>query len=189
MHELEPFFNWRDLYVASEDEASPFYGKDYSEFMLSNAVYDHYIHPQWDEIGSATLYLKVLFVSYDREYAIIELIGEWNDILYNDIMYLYRNLIEDLIGYDIKHFIIIGENLMNFHADSTDYYEEWFDNIGDGWIVGLNFRDHVVEEFCSANIDYYIAFKGEFDDFNWRAFMPDELFDKINAVMSKRLGM
>lgn len=188
MHELEPYYNWRELYVASEDHASPFYGREYSEFMLSNTVYDYFIHPQWDEFGSATLYLKILYVGYDTGYAIIEFIGEWNDTIYNDIMYLYRDVIEELIMHDIKYFILIGENVMNFHSDNADYYEEWFDNIGDGWIVGLNFRDHIVSEFSSANIDYYIAFSEDFNDFNWRGFMPDQLFEKISTTMNKRLG-
>lgn len=187
MHELEPYYNWRELYVASEDQASPFYGRQYSEFMLSNAVYDYFIHPQWDEFGSATLYLKILYVGYDTGYAVIEFIGEWNDTIYNDIMYLYRDVIEELILHDIKYFILIGENVMNFHSDTADYYEEWFDNIGDGWIVGLNFRDHIVDEFSSANIDYYIAFSGDFNDFNWRGFLPDQLFEKISTIMNKRL--
>jgi len=188
MHELEPYFNWRELYVASEDQASPFYGRKYSEMYLSNTVYNHYIHPQWDECGSSTLYLKILFVGYDSEYAIIEFIGEWNDVLHNDIMLLYRNVIEELIFNDIKYFILIGENVFNFHADANDYYEEWFDNIEDGWIAGLGFQNHVVEEMSSANIDYYIALKGEFDEINWRKFMPDQLFEKISAIMNKRLG-
>ena len=188
MHELEPYYSWRELYVASEDAASPFYGREYSEFMLTKAVYDHYIHPQWDEFGSATLYLKILYVGYDSGYAIIEFIGEWNDTIYNDIMYLYRNVIEELMMQDITRFILIGENVLNYHTDTADYYEEWFDNIGDGWIVGINFLEHVVAEFCSSNIDYYIGFSGEFDDFNWRGFMPDQLFQKINTIMSKRLG-
>lgn len=187
MHELEPYYNWRELYVASEDQASPFYGREYSEFMLSNSVYDYFIHPQWDEFGSATLYLKILYVGYDPGYAVIEFIGEWNDTIYNDIMYLYRDVIEELILHDIKYFILIGENVMNFHSDTADYYEEWFDNIGDGWIVGLNFRDHIVAEFSSANIDYYIAFSVEFNDFNWRGFLPDQLFEKISTIMNKRL--
>ena len=63
MHELEPFYNWQHLYLASEDEESPFYGVEYSEFEFSNTVYNFYIHPQWDNMGSETLYLKILFVS------------------------------------------------------------------------------------------------------------------------------
>jgi hypothetical protein len=60
-------------------------------------VYDHVIHPQWDNFGS-TLYLKLLFADYDEGYVIIELIGEWNDLLHNDIMFLKRNIIEPLMA-------------------------------------------------------------------------------------------
>ncbi len=36
------------------------------------------------------MYLKVLMADYDEHYAIIELIGEWNDAIENDIMELKR---------------------------------------------------------------------------------------------------
>ena len=61
-----------------------------------------------------TLYLKVLYADYLRGFAIIEFIGEWNDCLYNDIMYLKRELIDDMIRNGIHHFILIGENILNF---------------------------------------------------------------------------
>src|SRR3546814_1657681 len=32
MHELEPFYKWRDDYIASEDSKSPFFKQQYSEF-------------------------------------------------------------------------------------------------------------------------------------------------------------
>jgi hypothetical protein len=187
MHTIEPHYNWRDHYIASEDEHTPFYGRRYSEFECRNAVYDHYIHPQWDEIGSATLFLKILFSNYEQGFAIIELIGEWNDTLYNDVMYLKRNVVESLQEKGINKFVLIGENVLNFHADSTDYYEEWADENEDGWIIGLNFRDHVIKEFADANIDYYIAFGGRFDTFNWRVFQPLQLCQKLDEIFMKRL--
>jgi len=187
MHELEPFHSWRDFYVAADDRHSPFFRRQYSEIYFRNAVYNYLIHPQWDEFGSATLYLKILQVDYDLHYAVIELIGEWNDLLYNDIMFLYRNVIEEMLDAGIIHFILIGENVLNFHADGDDYYQEWFDNIEDGWIVCLNFRDHVMDEFVRARLDYYLAFGGKFNTFNWRALQPDQLFDKINTLVMRRL--
>ena len=36
MQDIEPFYQWREWYVASEDERSPFYGVVYSEFEFSN---------------------------------------------------------------------------------------------------------------------------------------------------------
>src|SRR5687768_14996387 len=82
MHDIEPYFQWIDEYIASEDNRSPLYGRVYDEFFYTNTIYNYYIHPQWDEFGSPTLYLKILFVDYDLHYAIIELIGEWNDCIY-----------------------------------------------------------------------------------------------------------
>lgn len=90
MQDLEPFYLWRELYIAAEDELSPLHGNVYSELEYSNTIYNFYIHPQWDVFGSATLYLKILFADYEKQYAIIEFIGEWNDALYNDIMFLKR---------------------------------------------------------------------------------------------------
>ena len=187
MHQIEPFFNWRDFYVAANDSQSSFFGREYSEFTFSNAIYNHFIHPQWDEMGSQTLFVKILMVNYDKQYCIIELFGEWNDLLYNDIMYLYREVIEPLLENNIIHFILVGDNVLNFHGDTNDYYEEWFDNIDNGWIVGVNFRDFVIQEFEFCNIDYYIAFKGEFNDVPWRKLLPDSFFEKINSVITKRL--
>ena len=66
MHDIEPFYNWRHLYVSEEDERSPFYGRIYSEFEFTQTIYNYYIHPQWDEFGSRTLYMKVLLADYDR---------------------------------------------------------------------------------------------------------------------------
>lgn len=113
--------------------------------------------------------------------------GEWNDTLYNDIMYLYRNVVEILVEQGIKHFILIGENVLEFHSDTNDYYEEWFDNLDDGWIIGLNFREHVVQEFKDTNLDYFIAFGGRFDEMPWRKYLPDQLFEIINRMITKRL--
>lgn len=56
MHTIEPFYRWIEDYNAADDERSPFYGREYSEFTYSQAIYDHYIHPQWDDFGSETLF-------------------------------------------------------------------------------------------------------------------------------------
>ena len=188
MHAIEPYYNWRHLYMASEDERSPFYGREYSEFEFTHAIYDYVIHPQWDEVGSATLFVKVIFADYDKQFCIIELLGEWNDVLYNDIMFLKRRLIDPMITEGISRFLLVGENILTFHYGDEDYYAEWFDDIEDGWIVGLNFREHVLEEFVQNRLDYYIAFGGGFNAFNWRSWQPMALFDKIDGMVMKRLG-
>jgi len=188
MHDIEPFYSWRNVYIASEDERSPFFGRDYSEFEFTHAIYNHLIHPQWDEIGSPTLFIKILYTDYEEGFAIIEMIGEWNDCLHNDIMYLKRNIIEPMINQGIKKFMLMGENVLNFHYSDDCYYEEWFDEIEDGWIVGVNFRDFVIREFEYANIDYYIAFGKHFNDLSWRKYSPNQLFMLIDRQMSLRLN-
>ena len=76
MQDIEPYFKWRDYYIAEEDVHSPFYRRKYNEFAYDKHVYNYFIHPQWDDIGSETLYIKILFVDYEKNYAIIECIGE-----------------------------------------------------------------------------------------------------------------
>lgn len=88
MHSIEPYFNWRHLYKAEDDERSIFSGKEYSEFEFTNHIYNFVLHPQWDDFGSETLFLKILFVDYEEGYCVVEFIGEWNDAVTNDIMLL-----------------------------------------------------------------------------------------------------
>jgi hypothetical protein len=187
MHEIEPYYSWRDEYIAAEDQYSPFYQTEYNEFEFDKMVYNYYIHPQWDSFGSLTLYMKVLYADYDRHYAIIEFIGEWNDALYNDIMLLKREILELMMDEGIDKFILIGENVLNFHSSDDCYYEEWFQEVEDGWIAGVNFREHVMEEFKRTNIDYFINFGGRLDDMNWRNLKPLQVFKTVEEQMIKRL--
>jgi len=125
MHDIEPYYHWRDHYVASEDDMSPFYGREYNEFQYTNRIYNYFIHPQWDDFGSPTLYMKILYADYEDGYAIIELIGEWNDCLQNDIMLLKREIADYLYEVGIKKYVLICENVLNFHGSDEGYYEEW----------------------------------------------------------------
>ena len=188
MHDIEPHYHWLHLYNSVEDERSPFYETIHSEFEYSNAVYNYLIHPQWDHFGSPTLYTKILFVDYEAGYSIIELIGEWNDVIQNDIMTFKRDIIEPIMNQGINKFILIGENVLNFHYSDDCYYEEWFDDIPDGWIVFINFQEHVLSEFSNIGIDQYISFGGELDHEEWRTFSPQDLLQKMENVMGKRLG-
>ena len=147
MHAIEPHFNWRNLYVASEDYRSPFFEREYSEFEYTNKVYNFLLHPQWDDFGSETLFIKIIFADYDSGFAVIEMIGEWNDCIENDIMNLKLEVFEIMIQEGIDKFIMIGENVLNFHSSDDCYYEELFDELEDGWMVFLNFHPHVLEEF------------------------------------------
>jgi hypothetical protein len=188
MQDIEPFYNWRELYTSEEDVRSPFYEREYSEFEYTHTIYNYYIHPQWDFMGSPTLFIKIIFADYESGFAIIELIGEWNDAINNDIMILKRDIVDELIRHGINKFILVGENVLNFHSSDDCYYEEWLDDIEEGWIAGINFRDHVLKEMSDTNIDYYITFGGEFNDMDWRTHSPFQLLERIQNVMGRRLG-
>src|ERR1043166_3836630 len=167
MHDIEPFYNWRHIYVSEEDERSPFFGRAYSEFEYSHTIYNYYIHPLWDEFDSKTLYLKVLIADYDEKYAVIELIGEWNDAIENDIMTLKREVIDVFELNGISKFILIAENVLNFHSGDKDYYQEWFEEMADknGWSVILNMPEPSQYDFKKARLDKYIKLM-ELED--WR---------------------
>lgn len=188
VQDIEPYYNWRGFYRSEEDERSPFYGTEHDEFHYTNHVYNYLIHPQWDDMGSETLYLKVLFVSYEQHVAIIELIGEWNDCLGNDIMFLKRDIVDVFIRHGINRFILVGENVLNFHAGDDSYYEEWFDDVDEGWICLINFREHVLREIRKYQLDFYLLFGGELDHVPWRTMHPLQLVQNIESLFQKRLG-
>lgn len=187
MHEIEPFFNWRHLYTAEEDENSPFYGREYSEFEFSNTVYNYYIHPQWDDFGSRTLYVKELFADYEYNYVILEMLGEWNDAVENDIMQLKREVIDPMIEKGIFKFILITENVLNYHSSEDDYYEEWYNDIQDegGWIVAVNMPQQTQYDFHQSHIDRYLRFM-EVD--SWRTFQPAHFFQMVDNQMLRLNG-
>lgn len=186
MQDIEPFYNWRHIYISEEDARSPFYGRTYSEFEFSQTIYNYYIHPQWDDFGSRTLYLKVLIADYDEKYAVIELIGEWNDAIENDIMELKREVIDVFQAEGIHKFVLIAENVLNFHSGDKDYYQEWFEEVTDenGWIVMLNMPQATQHDFRQAKLNSYLELM-EID--NWRTYKPFHLFKKIDAVEQSRL--
>jgi len=186
MQDIEPYYNWRHLYAAEEDPLSPFYKRTYSEFEFSNTVYNYYIHPQWDEFGSRTLYLKVLFTDYEQGYTIIEMLGEWNDAIENDIMTLRRNMTDSMFAKGINKFMLIAENVLNFHSSDDSYYEDWRDQLADtaGWVVILNMPTQSQYDFKQARLTNYI----ELVDFpQWRTLKPEIIFQQMDGMMFKRL--
>lgn len=186
MHDIEPFFNWRHIYVSEEDPKSPFFGRQYSEFEFSQTVYNYYIHPQWDEFGSKTLYLKIIYADYELNFAIIEMIGEWNDAIENDIMEFKREVIEKLQDQGIYKFILIVENVLNFHSGDKDYYEEWYEEVNDenGWIIALNMSESTQHDFKQKKLHYLIELMQISD---WRVYKPYHLFKKIDQELNSRL--
>ncbi|MEO6683767.1 MAG: hypothetical protein ABIN48_13175 [Ginsengibacter sp.] len=186
MQEIEPYYNWQHLYASEEDERSPFYGVENNKMEFTNTIYNYYIHPDWDEFGSRTLYLKILMADYEANYAIIEMIGEWNDAIENDIMTLKREVIDELIRNGISKFILITENVLNFHSSDDSYYEEWYEDIEDdnGWIICLNMPEATQHDFLEMRLNNYVNLM---DYAQWRTMKPELLFNRMDNIMLRRL--
>jgi len=188
VHTIRPYERWNQYYNSSYDEYSPFAGKEYNYDLYSENIYGYYIDPAWDFFGSETLYLKVIFVDYELGFATLELIGEWNDTLNNDIMLLKRNIIEHLNGNGINKFALIGENVLNFHGSDDCYYEEWFEEVEEGWIAAINFKDFVANEMKLYNIDNYINMSGSLEIEKWRTLTPLKFYELIDNLIQRRLA-
>ena len=187
MHDIEPHFQWRDHYVAARDERSPFYGMVNNEFTYTNKIYNYLIHPQWDEFGSSTLYLKILFVDYEEGFCIMELIGEWNDCIHNDVMLLKRNVVDQLCKNGIHKYILICENVLNYHSSDDCYYEEWFEDVSEdrGWVCLLNTLPYVEQEMQETRLQHYINFGEPFNTINWRPYKPKVLLQIVELLLEK----
>ena len=180
MVNIEPYYNWRNVYISSEDERSTFFNREYNAFNADQKIYNHLIHSQWDYFGSNTLYAKIIFTDYDEGFTCIELIGEWNDCINNDIMHFKRNVLDDLIFQDINKYVLIGENVLNFHFSDECYYEEWKEEIGDGWIALVNFQEHVLNEMAAEHLFAYFESNEELNLIAWRTYNPQQLYKLIS---------
>lgn len=195
MHLIEPYNNWLKYYNPADDPQSPFYGKEYNFDQYSDTIYGYYIDPAWDFMGSETLYIKILFADYEKGFAVIEFLGEWNDAINNDIMHLKRNVLDLMVGEGINKFILIGENVLNFHGSDDSYYEEWFDEVEDsetqnapGWIAAVSFPEFIREEMMKYKIDLYINMGGTLEIAQWRTLRPEVLCDVVSRLIQRRLN-
>jgi hypothetical protein len=195
VHTITPYERWNQYYNSSYDEKSPFAEKEYNYDLYTENIYGYYIDPAWDFMGSETLYIKIIFADYDLGFAVIEMIGEWNDAITNDIMQFKRNIVEHMMAYGLNKFALIGENVMNFHGSDDCYYEEWFEDVedartgkGSGWIAAINFREHVMDEMKLFNIDNYINMSGSLQIEKWRTLPPTRFFELVDGLIQRRLA-
>ena len=132
--------------------------------------------------------MKVLMADYQEQYAIIELIGEWNDAIENDIMTLKRDVIDDFMRQGINKFILIAENVLNFHSSDDSYYEEWYDDVAEkgGWVVCLNMPEATQHDFRKARLNKYIEL---LNFLPWRTMKPDMVFNQIDNILLRRLNL
>ncbi len=190
MHTIEPFSNWLKYYDSSLDDQSPFYGKEYNYDLYTETIYGYYIDPAWDSFGSETLYLKILYIDYHEQVAILELLGEWNDTLHNDIMELKRNIIEPLLTEGIHKFILLGENIMNFHGADDCYYEEWQQDIAEqgGWIAAVSFPEFVRNEMKRFQLHLHVEMGDNLTIGNWRTLHPHRFYQLVEGHIQRRLS-
>lgn len=189
-----PYERWNQYYNSSYDENSPFSGKEYNYDLYSDNIYGYYIDPAWDFMGSETLYIKIIYADYDLGFATIEMIGEWNDAINNDIMQFKRNILEYMMSFGINKFALIGESVFNFHGSDDCYYEEWFeeledvrDDLGPGWVAAINFKEHVEEEMAKYNLDNYINMSGSLKIDKWRTLTPFKFYELLDKLIQRRL--
>jgi hypothetical protein len=101
-------------------------------------------------------------------------------------MTLKREVIDRMIAHGINKFVLIGENVMNFHSSDDCYYEEWYEDVAEdgGWIVMLSLAEQSKYDFTRAGIDRYVQL---IELLEWRPFTPMNLFTKIDNSLLKRL--
>ena len=181
LHDIEPYYKWRDFYTAEKDEKSPFYGREYSEFQFSKKIYNYFVHPQWDFYGSNTLCMKLLYADYENGVALIELLGEWNDCITNDVMLLKRQIADHLMTHGINKFVFFCDNVLNYHSGDDDYYEEWREDAVDenGWVCLVNLSDHVQDEMQNARLQHYVLLGQSFNEMAWRGIHPKAIANEV----------
>jgi hypothetical protein len=188
MHELRPHSGWENRYRATEDPRCPFYLEQGAPELGYHRMYDFVIHPEWDSVGCETLFVKQIFADYEQGYVVLELIGEWNDAVHNDVMEVKRRFADPLLAQGVDKFLLIADNLLNFHAGESDYYAEWAEETEGGWVVILNARDHVLQDLTDARLTRYV-WAGERYRFGaWRAQDPLALCQGVDQMIQRQLG-
>jgi MFS superfamily sulfate permease-like transporter len=101
-------------------------------------------------------------------------------------MTLKRDVLEKFMQEGIYKFILIAENVLNFHSSDREYYEELYDELTEenGWAVCLNMPEQTQYDFRKAKLNRYVELQ-ELD--NWRVYKPFHLFKKIDAEQLSRL--
>jgi len=101
-------------------------------------------------------------------------------------MELKREVADVFMQSGIYKFILIAENVLNFHSSDKEYYEEWYEEVTEenGWVVILNMPEQTQYDFKRAKLNRFLELM-EID--NWRTYKPFHLFKKIDEIESKRL--
>lgn len=103
-------------------------------------------------------------------------------------MHLKRNVLDLMVGEGINKFILIGENILNFHGSDDSYYEEWFDDVEDGWIAAVSFPEFVRDEMMKYKIDMYVNMGGTLEIAQWRTLRPEVFYELVSRLIQRRLN-
>mgnify|MGYP006267077413 CR=1 FL=1 len=187
LRDIEPFYGWLRLYSHDQDKRSPFHEVEHNQFYYDRSINHIPAHPLWDDFGSESLLLKILYADYQEGYAIIELFGEWNDLFDNDFKLLAENCLTYLIDEGINKFILICENVFHIYPETDDYYQALHEELEDGWLCAMRLRGHVREEMESYGIADYFYMSPLLDDVSWRKLKPIQLYQLVQTRMPKLL--
>ena len=102
-------------------------------------------------------------------------------------MLLKRNIIDLLLSEGINKFIMIGENLLNFHGSDDSYYEEWLEEVKEGWIACVSFPEFFRDEMAKYNLDTYLNMGRTLEIEKWRTLPPSTLYVLISGLIKRRL--
>ena len=190
MHALEPYYAWRNHYVASQDPKVRFTTGCTTSLpttsrstTISSTRSGMSLEAKRSTRKSCTrittrdtpsgIHRRVERLPVQRHHA------------------LKREVIDPLMAGGVTKFVLIGENVLNFHHSDDAYYEEWFDEVveDDGWIALLNFREHVLADMQAIDLDSYFVLGGELNELGWRTFTPEQLCRRIDDCVEQRWGL
>ena len=102
-------------------------------------------------------------------------------------MTLRRDITDNLYALGINKYMLIAENVLNFHSSDADYYDEWKEQIEEdgGWIVILNMPEQSQYDFKKARLTNYVTlmnFEG------WRTLKPEVVFGQVDNEVIRRLN-
>ena len=187
--DIEPYYGWLGYYDPELDTRNPFGLRDAeAPDDAARYLYTFEANPRWESIGSESLLAKVLYANYDEHFAVIELMGEWNDLFENDWRLLTENCLDWMLEQGITQFILLCENVFHIYLDSDDYYEAFAERNADVWVCLLRAREEVLAELERYRLSGYFYWNSQFDDLRWRKMKPWELFAQVKSSMDRLLG-
>ena len=112
------------------------------------------------------------------------------EIMYSQILFptVFQSLNKSLPAEGIIKFILIAENVFNFHSGDKDYYEELYEELSEeeGWAVLINFHPAAQHDFLLRKLNRYVELM---DISAWSTYKPEHFFQFIDQKLSQRLDL